>query len=221
MTVPLLLVLHCAAVMLAVHSTSSRIKEYISPADDPARCKRSLLHRPMLYMLQRSLGMMMVLALLGVCLLVVNASLDGLYRCTDPVIKTSIVSVEVDIVYQWLFVILSIAVMSAVALTVEILYRDDPRHHAMHVFQCICALLRNPEIEAAKQALHWWKSKALGCIEPTPDGSETPIRIEPWRRMLFFVLHLPVLTLASTPSIGYVLAQNVPAGASLAVSSGS
>ena len=163
-------------------------------------------------MLQRSLRMMMVLALLGVCLLVVNVSMDGLYRCSDPFIKTSIAPVEVDIVYQWLFVTLSAAVMSTVALTVEILYRDDPRHHAMHVYQCICAPLHNPEIEAAKQALHWWKSKALGCIEPTPNGSETPRRIKVWRRMLFFVLHLPVLIVISAPSVGYVLAQNVPAG---------
>lgn len=217
MTLPFLLVLHCLGVALGVssHSPLSRVfcrklKLYFVGTHE---CQAD---KPKTFMLQRSLRMLMLMSVLGVCLLLMNSISPGVYDagggCVDPLMRTSIAHVRVNIFYQWIFVLVCSAVMCAFAYNVEVLRRYDPKQHAMHVYRCIHHLLYSPDLEATRRALDCWKEKATGSAPVPSTTSNLHVNIQAVRRVSFFFLHMPILSLASAPSIGYVLAQNVPAG---------
>ena len=113
----------------------------------------------------------------------------------------------VGVAYQWLFVLYSSAVLLAgFAFMTAFLHRDDPKHRAASVYQCICTLACDPKITAARQALHQWKAKVLALVSYAPPSNLKPpgTRVPVWRSALFYIFHLPVLMVASLPAIGFV-----------------
>ena len=156
---------------------------------------------------------------MGACFLVVNLSSDGLFDasggCTDPFIRASIASIGtwdtsplgIPVAYQWLFVLYSgaILVIGFVYMTSK-LHQNDPKHRAQSVYRYISALASSPETVLAGQALQRWRIRSRGCITTVPVLTVEHLskRVPLWRRILFYIFHLPILFLASIPAVGYV-----------------
>ena len=219
LTLPVVLLVHCVAVAATLSTSGRSVKHYVSGEF----MQHSTATNSAIYWYESSRYTLLVLFALGTWFVVVNLLTKGMFDddgCTDPFIRSTIAPIQVNHVYQWLFVAYSSVVLWTQGYTAIRIDRDNPKHRAQRVYLCmcnLCGLSSDPQNEARRGAMHQWKLKSLCSNSATPHGSSrlsTP-SVPLWRRVLFYVFHLPVLALASLPAIGFVLSKNVPKGTGL------
>ena len=217
LTAPVLLVAHSVTITFVVRTEHKMFKHYFSftPVETtPVETTSASIH-----WYRRTFSTTLVLFALGVCFLLVNLFSEGLFDasngCTDPFIRASIAPIGswqfsplgVGLAYQWLFVLYSSTLLVAgFCLMTALLDRDNPRHRAASVYRCICVIAKDPAVAAARKALQQWQAGMLGysSLPPGHNLHATPVRVSVWRRMLFYLFHLPVLLFVSLPAIGFV-----------------
>lgn len=209
--------MHVATVYFVVKTCGKKFSDYV--------CSTPLADTDgSIYWYQRSIGVTYVLFAFGLCFLIVNILTEGIWPaslvcaltasileglfdegCTDPFIRTTIAPIDVSVSYQWLFVVYVSAVLWCVATMAALLMLNDPHLRAESVYKCICILASNSETAVAAAVQHW-KTNRLGLtVSDVADFSQArKHRVPIWRRVLFYVFHLPILFLASLPAIGYV-----------------
>ena len=221
LTLPCLTLFHSAAVAAALRAEGQTLKEYVWPS------RALILSSAQLCWYHHSnLVCVLLLLPLGLCFLVLNLSVKGLFDengCTDPVyhvlrysvalicrlcqfIRTTIAPVQASDAFQWIYAGLSGVLVWALGLITELTRRRDPQSRALSVYRCICLLTCDQNTEAARRAVQGWKCSMLGYQDSTCVQRENTMIPSPvvWRSTVFYILHLPLVACSSAPAVAYV-----------------
>ena len=144
----------------------------------------------------------MVLLFLGLCLILLFVlSPDQYGFCVDPLVAITIADVKAQTASQWLWVLFANAVFCTASFNIALLIRDDPCRRALCVYQCMHRLATT-QAACAATSIATWQAK----VEMLGAQSTEAI----WRRLLFYLLQLPLVLVGSLPAVAYVLVQNSP-----------
>ena len=156
------------------------------------------------YIFARSVQPGFLLLFLGLCLILLFVLSPSTYSivggCVDPAVMITIADVEAQTAFQWLWVLVANAVFCTASFNIELLIRDDPFPRALCVYQCMHRLAKPPSSMIASIAT--WQAK----VEIWGAHSTEAV----WRRLLFYLLHFPLVLVGSLPAVAYVLVQNSP-----------
>lgn len=141
----------------------------------------------------RPLLMLIPIGLL--CLIVNTTSSTG--ECINPIIQTTIATVQTDSTWQWLWVILSCCASMIATVFLASLQPHRIQCRGEHNQTQWFFLMGNSHGSALKQAVEAWRSNLPAL------GSSSPSAVH-HRVLINWLLHLPVLCIAMAPSAGYV-----------------
>lgn len=110
--------------------------------------------------------------------------------------STTIASVSASTPYQWLWVLLDCVVISVIALLTERLKRNNRISKAEQVHEILLMLTHQPQ---PKKAVDQWRSNAVADQAPQ-DMTDKLRSVELWRRVLFYLMHIPILLITSLPA---------------------
>lgn len=166
----------------------------------------------LMYIYRGAFRMMGLLSLLGCGLLLLNVLVpDFSSGCMDPLISTTFASsLFVGQIYQWVFVLLSAAIMLTFGYGLERLRRHSPASRGIRVYTILLYMCRPTEFKAAQNAIVEWRTAMVKCSANGhhKDGFvklfAMHIKLGFWRQVFYWVFHLPLLVLASVPAFGYV-----------------
>ena len=178
--------------------------------------------------LARSMRPLLALLPIGfVCIIVDVIWSRG--ECINFIIQTTIATALPDSSWQWLWVLLNcFASVSISLLLVRLQSRGTNRKECYSQSQWTYLICTSDE-SVMKQAIRAWRinlrtlevppSQLLTLLQPAimawrinmEDSEISPQRSTP-RMLLSSALHLPFVCVAMAPSLGYVLALNVPEG---------
>ena len=176
-----------------------------------------------------ALRMMQLLSVVGLGLMILNASTESTNDgagCMDHFIATTVASsIHYGSLYQWLFILFSALSILVLGLAVETLRRRSSELSGIGIYSVISYLCLAPEDKQTKRAIQQWRARVVqsrchdqhhnhSAFEPLTKATKALAMptVTTGRMVLYWLLHLPLLVLASAPACGYVLSQNVPAG---------
>eukprot|EP00656_Telonema_subtile_P014933 TRINITY_DN17732_c0_g1_i2.p1 TRINITY_DN17732_c0_g1~~TRINITY_DN17732_c0_g1_i2.p1 ORF type:complete len:559 (-),score=88.77 TRINITY_DN17732_c0_g1_i2:50-1726(-) len=161
---------------------------------------------PGLRMLRISFRWLLVLAVLGTGMVGLNLGSESVFDaqdgCTDPFVHATIAPTTADTPYQYIWVVLNMAIVGTVQLLLEIAHRQSLTPQALRVYQSLQVLV-GPIRERA--VIDTWRQQMAG----TPAAASKHNLLS--RKVQFYLLHVPVLMVSSLPVMVYVLAQNISA----------
>eukprot|EP00658_Telonema_sp_P-2_P081770 TRINITY_DN8475_c0_g3_i3.p1 TRINITY_DN8475_c0_g3~~TRINITY_DN8475_c0_g3_i3.p1 ORF type:complete len:1118 (-),score=247.99 TRINITY_DN8475_c0_g3_i3:75-3428(-) len=202
LTTPLLLVLHAAAISVSLYCSNRRgasLRSYLCPTRPDPR-KAAMLSRVCFALAVP----MLVLAGIGVLLAILNGLTPSVFSegggCVSPVVHISVASVQTTTAYQWMFVTMDIVCLAVSRLAIRQVQKWNEEARIRRVHRSLSTLAAPSHDSTVQRLLHNWRANAG---DRKPSGG---------RKAVFWLLHVPVIVVASLPAIGYVLAENVPAG---------
>ena len=134
--------------------------------------------------------------LCGFALFALNLSTPGIYDdyngCSDDFLRSTISYNKINQTYQWLWATFSCVVLILVAHLTHNLVYSARVHRAYAVYRCL--FLFTAQASPTQMAISMWR-----------DGMPAR-RVSAVRRGLFWLLHIPVLALASLPAMAFVSA---------------
>lgn len=198
LVLPALLVLHITTVLIYFSTTSrGSVWAYLSDwrrASKPGRHDR-LQENVAVYVCRNLFRASLGLSLCGVLGLILSRCTPGLYDddgCADPILQFALPLLEPTSVYQYLWVCLSIAVLTIAATAIQRL--DAPNCQARQIYHFLLEFFRASDARYA--AVLYWKTQA-----------------KPRKRrrvLLFWMLLVVGLLFASLPAVLYILGNNMP-----------
>ena len=118
---------------------------------------------------------------------------------SDPLLRTSISEITVSMSYEWLWLVLGSVTMALMTFTVSRLQQDNGRKNAVAgVHACLVVFVNSNN--SFKQTILQWRTNMSD--QSIGGGIKGPSW---WRLILYYLLHLPFLLLASIPAAGFVI----------------
>ena len=220
--IPLLVIVHLAAVMFTMRSSSSSSFASYFTFKFEKMCRHDSFKNGVCVVLCKMLFWASCrLGVCGVVCIILNYLTNNLYDdyggCKELLRSLTIASLELTRYYQYLYVITSTVVLGIAAATIAGL--NSKNKHMTHIYfkskgHGIVQFFR--EWEPRYQALSRWRQKqqlADGIMKIDANGvvslRRRRILCEP-RRILYYISILAMTVCASGPSIMYILGKNMP-----------
>ena len=120
---------------------------------------------------------------------------------SDPLLRTSISEITVSMSYEWLWLVLGSVTMALMTFTVSRLQQDVGRKNAVaRVHACLVVFIFSNS--SCKQTVLKWRTNMSEQSNQSLGGIKGPSW---WRLILYYLLHLPFVLLASIPAAGFVI----------------
>ena len=203
LVLPALLLLHVVAIVLMVRANQDTFIDYLCPT------VKFDYHNVRFRMLAQSLRSMLLLMVCGLTLIILNLVSSTLQTgnggCVDPFLNMTTQATKADISYQYAWAVVSGIVVIVTAFLTHHVKQTDRKHHLQSVHKCLITLACSRE----GTALLAWQANMNSANMHVPGESSFGPNTVP-RRIVFWLLHMPFLAVASLPDWGYVLYYSTP-----------
>ena len=201
LTLPMLLAIHITTVCVIVlqhrgsRSKFKAIQDYACPCGDkPA-------HRNPRQTMYRLFGSVFVLCMVGFGLLLLNLYTHGIFDehgCIDGVGRSTISSVEMGTAFQWLWASFNCLVTGIIIHMLCCLRLSSHGDRPQKLHRWVLSLMNQSTLDRRETAVQSWRNQMF--IAPKSRGRAL------CRRVLWWVLQVLFVCMASIPAIGYVSA---------------
>ena len=120
----------------------------------------------------------------------------------DPFMRVSLSEISVSTKFGWVWVLSSCAAMSTSTYLMYRLRRDVGRKHSVAAVHACLTVFVNCNLHCKQPVRNWIANMTDNKEEDARADNEAPPL---WRTLVYFLLHIPFLMLASIPAAGYVI----------------